>query len=302
MTLKQLEYFLAIAETENITKAAINLNISQPPLSQSLKALEKEFDIELFKREKKRMIITEKGLLLQERAKEILSLINETIADLQAEEAEKQEIIRIGTITSACNQLLPQRIKEFLEIEPNVHFDIVEGSTASICALLSIGSVDLGIVREPFNLHDFHSILLENDGLSNPHFDSFVTMAKPSFYKDLESPSIDLAELKNTPLIVHHRYRELITNNCRQKGFIPKFFCLNNDLSSSLSWAEQGLGVAIVPYTSSLLKNDSDMVVKTITSPTISSCAYIIWNSDSPLSVTLLNFIQFFNNQSLPLQ
>lgn len=66
MTLKQLEYFLAIAETGNITKAAARLNISQPPLSLQLKTLEDELGVELFVREKKKLFITSQGQMLEE--------------------------------------------------------------------------------------------------------------------------------------------------------------------------------------------------------------------------------------------
>ena len=72
MTLKQLEYFLAIAKSD-ITKAANSLRISQPPLSLQLKGLEEELGCQLFIRDKKNMIITPKGvILLRERAREIM--------------------------------------------------------------------------------------------------------------------------------------------------------------------------------------------------------------------------------------
>ena len=100
MTLKQLEYFLAIAEAGHITAAAKNLNISQPPLSLQLKALEDEFGVQLFERDKRNLTITREGLILQERAREIIRLVNETVRDLQNMGAEAKGTIHIGTSVS----------------------------------------------------------------------------------------------------------------------------------------------------------------------------------------------------------
>lgn len=109
MTLKQLEYFLAIAEAGHITAAAKNLNISQPPLSLQLKALEDEFGVQLFERDKRNLTITHEGLILQERAREIIRLVNETVRDLQNMGAEAKGTIHIGTIVSVCQQPAARR-------------------------------------------------------------------------------------------------------------------------------------------------------------------------------------------------
>lgn len=293
MTFKQLEYFLAIAETENMTKAAANLNISQPPLSYQLTALEKELNVSLFKREKKKLIITPQGRLLQCRGNQIREILNKTLSDLQSH-SKSSITIRIGSISSVCTQLLPQKLSHFLEYEPDAKFDIIEGSTTSIIDLLAKKSIDFGIIREPFNMNAFNALLIKNKDLDDTKFDSFVAIATPEYFGFRPSESIDLLELKNCPLIVHHRYQELFTNTCRKKGFVPNFFCLNNDVGSSLSWAENGLGIAIVPFTSSLVKESDDLWVKRITHPTISSCAYLIWDLSLRPSLAHQQFINLF--------
>ena len=99
MTLKQLEYFLAIAENGSITKAANSLRISQPPLSLQLKGLEEELGCQLFIRDKKNMIITPKGILLRERAHEIMDKVNETLLLMQSASEEERYTIHLGTIS-----------------------------------------------------------------------------------------------------------------------------------------------------------------------------------------------------------
>ena len=152
MTLKQLEYFLAIAENGSITKAANSLRISQPPLSLQLKGLEEELGCQLFIRDKKNMIITPKGILLRERAREIMDKVNETLLLMQSANEEERYTIHLGTISSICNRVLPDKVLKLKERYPHVEFVLHEGSTTSILDMLADGTVDFGIVREPLEL------------------------------------------------------------------------------------------------------------------------------------------------------
>ena len=157
MTLKQLEYFLAIAENGSITKAANSLRISQPPLSLQLKGLEEELGCQLFIRDKKNMIITPKGILLRERAREIMDKVNETLLLMQSANEEERYTIHLGTISSICNRVLPDKVLKLKERYPHVEFVLHEGSTTSILDMLADGTVDFGIVREPFNVGAYSS-------------------------------------------------------------------------------------------------------------------------------------------------
>ena len=127
MTLKQLEYFLEIARLGNVTRAAQSLNISQPPLSLQLKSLEDELGTPLFRRDKRHLEITPAGKLLQERAQAILALLDETTGDIHALSTEKQITLRIATIGSVNNRLLPNLIARFSRDYFYVNFRVIEG-------------------------------------------------------------------------------------------------------------------------------------------------------------------------------
>ena len=101
MTLKQLEYFLEIARMGSVSKAAQMLNISQPPLSMQLKALEDELGVPLFNRTKRGLEITPEGTLLQERAEVIMAFLQETTHDLHKFSNAKECTLRIGSIGSS---------------------------------------------------------------------------------------------------------------------------------------------------------------------------------------------------------
>jgi len=294
MTLKQLEYFLAIAEAGHITAAAKNLNISQPPLSLQLKALEDEFGVQLFERDKRNLTITHEGLILQQRAREILNLVNATVRDLQNLGAEAKGTIRIATIVSVCNSLLPEKIMAFNKTHPQVDFQVFEGSSNHVLNLLNAGSVDVGIIREPFNTSLYHSRFVREDESKDEDTDYFAAIALPSFFDGLQEDTIPLAALKGKPLIIHRRYHDLLVNACRQRGFSPNIICQNTEISSSVSWAEAGIGVAIASYTASQqLKNDKVMIKK-IVQPSINTKSFLVWRKDTNIANVVKKFTQLF--------
>lgn len=120
MTLKQLEYFLEIARLGSVTKAAQVLNISQPPLSLQLKMLEEELGASLFTRTNRGLEITREGALLKERTEAILALLDETTHDIRLSAQNKEYTLRIGSIGSVNNRLLPAMISRFCRDYPYV--------------------------------------------------------------------------------------------------------------------------------------------------------------------------------------
>ncbi len=295
MTLKQLEYFLAIAEAGHITAAAKNLNISQPPLSLQLKGLEEELGVQLFERDKRNLTLTHEGLLLKEKAIEILALVNETVRELQNLGTDAQGTIRLGTLPFACTHLLPERMVKFRQDHPNVDFQVFEGNSTRVTEMLDNGEAYMGIIREPFNTNVYNSVLLKDDSMGDNDADAFVAVGLPSFFSDPDTDTINLSELKGMPLIIHRRFNDMLTNYFRQKGFSPNTIAQNSELASSLSWAEAGIGVALVANNATVQAASDKLVVKKIVNPTIIAQAYLIWDKSHNISNLAKQFIELFD-------
>ncbi|MGL4511301.1 LysR family transcriptional regulator, partial [Cetobacterium sp.] len=155
MDIKQLKYFLAITEENSITKAAKKLHISQPPLSHQLKILEEEIGSKLFDRTTRNLEITEVGEFLKNRAIQILELINETVKEIKQNQEELEGILKIGFVASSTAALVPKVIPEFSKNNPEVKFELKEGSTYKILDLLNHGTIEIGFIRTPFNSEEF---------------------------------------------------------------------------------------------------------------------------------------------------
>jgi len=295
ITLKQLQYFLEIANQNSISAAAEKLNMSQPPLSAQLKMLEGELDTQLFERRKHRMVITEAGIKLRDRAEQILSLVDHTTQSIRNMNDSTGGTIRIGALTTACLQLLPEKAKQFLKIYPNVNFIIQETSTQRIGELVKNGIIDIGFIREPFNTDQFNSVRITN---TYPEFldDKMVAIGVPSFFKNIKSETIDFTQLSGIPLIIFGTYLELFSNISAKTKTELKIICRNDNLISQIGWAVNGIGVALLPRSSLTLMQlfKSNLIIKTIVNPYIPANILIITDKDISNSPIVERFIKFF--------
>ena len=129
MDIKQLTYFLAIAEEGNISAAAKKLHISQPPLSLQLKLLEEELGVVLLERGARKSTLTDAGRLLYKHARYILQLVENAEREIQDFGNGIQGTLRLGTISSSGTILLGERMRLFHRAAPNIRFEIHEGNT-----------------------------------------------------------------------------------------------------------------------------------------------------------------------------
>ena len=118
MTLKQIVYFLKIAETGSLTKASHILHMSQPPLSYQLKLLEDELGVTLFIRDARNLHITNEGIYFQDKAIQIMSLLEKASGEIKNISSSAVINISIGTVTSMNHRLLPKAVGEYKKKTP----------------------------------------------------------------------------------------------------------------------------------------------------------------------------------------
>ncbi len=295
MTIKQLIYFLKIAETGNLTKAAQLLHMSQPPLSYQLKLLEEELDVALFIREAHNMRITDEGAYLEDMANQILALVTKTQKEIKQRSRATSIHINIGTVSSVNHNLLPGIVGTFKKTYPNAIFNIYDGNSFRIMELLNNHVIDMGILREPFNrdLYEFTKITNTPRFPDNETDDFFVVAGRPELFNTLEDETISLKNAAALPLILHRRYDEYFMKQCAREHLQPNIICLNDNITTSIEWALNGVGAAIMPYTSSLLIRDPGVLVKKITPPFYSNL-YLIWNTGARFSKPIHEFMALF--------
>lgn len=152
MEIRLLQSFLAIAEEGSITRAAELLHITQPALSRQLVALETELGCELFHRGKKRMELTDEGLLLQRRAEEILDLVALTEGEIAGHSAELEGRISLGAGELMATTLLVDLAVAFAKEHPLVTFELFTGIADQVTSRLDHGLLDFGLLLEPVDV------------------------------------------------------------------------------------------------------------------------------------------------------
>lgn len=200
MELRVLRYFLITAREENITHAAQLLHISQPALSRQLMQLEEELGVQLFKRSKYRIILTEDGLLLRRRAQEIVELADRASAELRSREELSGEIA-IGCGETNTMSLLSEQIAAFRSENPLIRFSIYSATADDIMERLDRGLLDIGLLSEPVDTGHCGFIRLPREDV----WGVLVRRDSPLAAKDGVSP----AELLGIPLLLGRR-REVI--------------------------------------------------------------------------------------------
>lgn len=162
MELRVLNYFLAIAREENFTKAAQQLHVTQPTLSRQIADLEEELGVKLFIRSNHNIILTEDGLLLKQRAQEILSLTDKTKRDFLQKEKMLAGTISIGGGEYRSTEYLAKIIAEFRKHYPKVSYEIYSGNTLNIQNYIERGLLDIGLISEPVDMHKYNFITMPN--------------------------------------------------------------------------------------------------------------------------------------------
>ncbi|MBC3889384.1 LysR family transcriptional regulator [Acetobacterium paludosum] len=286
MDIKQLKYFLAIAEEGQITAAAKKLNMAQPPLSHQLKLLEEELGVKLFERGPRHVQLTDSGKILMNRAHQILELTNSVVKEVKDLSNGLQGTLSIGTVSSSGATLLNERMSEFHKQYDNIKFEIFEGNTFTLIDLLNKGIIEVGIVRTPFNALNFECKYAKTEPM-------IVAIPKEMNWKS-NNMTLSIRELKNKPLIIYRRFEQLICDTCMEHGFAPEIFCKCDDARTALLWANAGTGIAIIPKSAFELAANSNLVIKEIKSEKLKTKIAAIWVKDRYISPLAANFIKSF--------
>ena len=154
--LNQIYYFKVVAEEQNFRRAAKRLYIAQPALSRSIKFLEQELNVSLFKRSKQRVQITEAGKSFLEGCNNIIASIEIAVANARLIDNGQLGVLRIGYTDQAIAGYLPNLISEFQSKQPNITLNLHHGFTHNQLEDLENNKIDVGFVTAPIKIPNIH--------------------------------------------------------------------------------------------------------------------------------------------------
>ena len=277
MELKQLEYFKEIAATGSINEAARRLNMSQPPLSYQIKQLESELGVRLFDRTKKGVELTEAGKLLYERCLNLLDYAEST--KLEVSKTGRSQILRLGITSTTVGTIMPS-VSSFVQKNPDVNFEVHDGSTFSLYNYLMDGIIDVSVVRTPLRLDEVEYTILKTEPM--------IAVSSLNTLSD-GIDDIGLSALLDCPLILYRRYEKLIKDTFSAQKLKPDVFCICDDARDAMLWAKEGLATAIFPK--SMESQCVGLRTQNITEKSLETQIALIWKKGVHLSPIVKGFI-----------
>jgi DNA-binding transcriptional LysR family regulator len=252
--LRQLRYFVTVAEEGHVTRAAERLGIQQPPLSQQIKALETQLSVKLFDRKPRGVELTEAGRVLFEQAQRVLERADE--AEAAVRRAAKGEIGRLGvglTSSSSLNPFVLRVLRRFREQMPDVVLKLEENATVELVEALRRGALDVAFVRS--------AVGVTPELKAHKLLDEAMVAALPFGHRLARAKSVPLAALAREDFILYRRSQgpglyDAIVTACGNAGFSPHVVQEAPRMLSTLSLVAAGLGVSIVPASMERLKPD----------------------------------------------
>lgn len=290
MNLRQLSYFVAIAEEHQITAAARRLHITQPPLSHELSSLETELGVKLVDRGSRSVELTDAGKLLYGRACQILAMTSATRHEVESFGRGLSGVLHLGAVSSSGGVVPTTRMLEFTKSYPDVRFELNEGNTFQVIDMLRKGIVDVGIVRTPFPETGLCMRRTATEPMAAVMPLAYVVGADPR--------AVTLAELSQVPIVLYRRYEPLLRECFAEEGVTPFVSCVNSDARTTCIWADKGFGVGLVPRSILRMMNMGHLVVKDIACERLMTSVAVIWEKDRYLSPIASRFVDMFDERT----
>jgi DNA-binding transcriptional LysR family regulator len=165
MELRQLRYFLVVADELHFARAAERLHITQPPLTVAVRRLERELGVRLFDRTTRRVTLTAAGQAFRDRIQVAVADIDDAAGDVADVAAGKSGKIRVGFVSSASYTTVPEAIRAFRQHRPRVDLVLHPLTSGEQVEQLLDGNLDLGLIRDPGDVPGLNLELLSTEDL-----------------------------------------------------------------------------------------------------------------------------------------
>jgi DNA-binding transcriptional LysR family regulator len=249
MELRHLRYFIAVAEERHVTRAAERLGMQQPPLSQQIRALERELDVQLFRRKPRGVELTDAGSALLADARAILSHVDHAFATTKRTARGEQGRIAVGFTSSApFHPFVPRIIRRYREAFPLVALTLEEGGTTELVEQLRNERIDAAFIRTAIANREglvVDALLQEPMVLALPQAHHLARRASAS-------NALPLKALAGETFVIYRRHSgpglyDSILSACNTAGFSPRVGQEAPRIVSTLNLVAAGLGISLVP-------------------------------------------------------
>lgn len=276
ISLRQLEYVVAVADTLGFHKAASVCHVSQPTLSAQVQLLESVLGVRLFERDRRRVLVTPVGEELVARARRVLVEVEDLLASATRAQTPFSGTLRIGVIPTLAPYLLPEVTPAITRQYPAVSLVFQEEKTADIVKSLGDGTLDAGIVALEAELGE-----LAHAELSRDHF----VVALPKAHALAKRKQLSMADLEDERVLLldeGHCFREQALALCaKAKADVTSFRATS--LATLSQMVSSGAGITLLPELSVPVENRrGQLEIRPFSSPVPYRTIALVWRPSSP--------------------
>ena len=295
MEFDQLRHFLKAAELSSFTRAAEAVALSQPALSRSIARLEEELGQPLFERQTRKLALTDAGKLLQTRAQQILSLVDNTKAEICDD--GQTGFLRVAAIPTIAPYLLPVLLRRFSDAHRRASVIVQEDTTDNLLKKLAEGVVDIALLALPISAK-----YLEIEEL----FDEELLLVMCKDHPLCAKKQIRLSDIESLPFVLlgeAHCLTDNIVSFCRQKAFHPMSVELTNQLATVQELVSLNHGISLIPAMARALDKSDCRVYRSLAGMTPSRKIVMVFNPyrfQSRLSEDFKQLLRAYASEHVP--
>ena len=245
MELRHLRYFVAVAEAENVLRAATQkLHVSQPAVSRQIRDLEDELDVQLFERTGKAVNLTDAGRVFLREARAVLDRTDEAVRNVRDFAQAGETELHVGYAPTPSAYMLSATMRAFQKAMPNVHVKLHDWSNEEIAVGLRDGRLKVALIaraleRDTFRDFRFEELLREHVRLAVPPNHPFARRRSVLLADAAQEPFVGLTREDFSD---YHRYLASLFASVKNK---PRVIEEHDGMTSVVSAVEAGTGVAV---------------------------------------------------------
>ena len=287
MTLDQLRYFRAVCKYDGVSRAAEMLNISQPSISNAIASLEKEFGIDLFTRQRKRLLLTEEGRILFDLADKLLLQSDDTVRVMR-ELSNNNKVLRLGVPPMIGSLVLPILYSEHFKLYPQLKVRIVEDDSSGLKQLLAENQIDMAFLphTHPFSDDLCAQLLTELQNVCCVHKTHPLATQK----------SIRLEQLQDEPLVLFKNsffQTERIMDQFAKLSIVPNVLLDTAQLPIMQNMIASNMAAGFM--FEFLTKAMPDLVGVPL-DPPMTTRVSLVWKRSSYISGAMKNLMEFIKS------
>ena len=297
MNLRALQYFVKLADLRHFSKAAEACFVSQPTLSTQIKKLEDELGVQLVERSPKNIMLTPVGEEIADRARLVLSDIDQIRAVARRSGNPAEGSVRLGLFPTLAPYLLPHVVPKIRQAYPNLSLQLAEEKTESILTMLRQGELDAGLLALPI-----HDEGLEMEIL----FEEPFVVAAPADHPLSEKPQISMKDLDGAELLLleeGHCLRDHALEVCALAGAHERVDFHATSMETLRQMVAASVGVTLMPLLSVKppIAKTQNVVIRPFDDPAPSRTVALVWRSSSALSGFLMELAKCLKDLPAPL-